>query len=378
MNKTSISGTTVRAKEIQMKHLDININPGTKIHFVHLSAGPGGIEVLLPKIAKHANNRHFSAMVIRPRPEKTNVYDHTGIPVTYGSKRNLAAAWCLFRYARKHRDEIFHAFNLGPFFLLIIRLSGVRKLVYSIHGTIYWKKPYQKGLFRMLWRLSMSQTFRFTANSAYSRHAFLTRANPSPDIQILYNPIDGKRFSPPDVPVSHDGIRIVYTGRLHQGKNLLQWIDIAVDLHHKLDQTCFEIYGQGPLQETLQKKIDDAQASSYIRLKGFRKEIEEVYKHADLLIFLSEYESFGNVVVESILCGTPVLVSPIPAMKEIFGEFPQFLLADEKGWKEEIFQKVQDLPQLKKLASQAREVFLERYSMDYHVKTLSSIYDAFE
>ena len=44
------------------------------------------------------------------------------------------------------------------------------------------------------------------------------------------------------------------------------------------------------------------------------------------MMFLSEYELFGNAVVESILCGTPVIASDIPSLREIFRNYPQFLV----------------------------------------------------
>lgn len=42
---------------------------------------------------------------------------------------------------------------------------------------------------------------------------------------------------------------------------------------------------------------------------GFRTDIEKCYAAADATILASKYEAFGLVAVESILCGTPVLLS---------------------------------------------------------------------
>ena len=46
-----------------------------------------------------------------------------------------------------------------------------------------------------------------------------------------------------------------------------------------------------------------------VRQLGFIREIEEVYTAADFMILPSFYEPFGLVVVESLMCGTPVLIS---------------------------------------------------------------------
>ena len=42
---------------------------------------------------------------------------------------------------------------------------------------------------------------------------------------------------------------------------------------------------------------------------GFRKDMEKCYAAADTTILASKYEAFGLVAVESILCGTPALLS---------------------------------------------------------------------
>jgi glycosyltransferase involved in cell wall biosynthesis len=160
------------------------------------------------------------------------------------------------------------------------------------------------------------------------------------------------------------------------GKNLVKWIEIAVDLHKRIPQTRFELYGEGSLKDSLQKQIVESGAKEYIQLKGFSKDIEKVYQQADLLLFLSEYESFGNVAVESILCITPVITLPIPSMLEIFNEYPEFLLKDNADLSEQVFLKVKCFDELKKIAISARESFLSRFTLLQHMNSLEEVYSA--
>jgi len=350
----------------------------TKVHFVHSSAGPGGMEILLPEIVKRFPEINFNAFVIRPNLKGRNVYENTNVEITYGHKRNLIVVFKLFIYVLKNRNEVFHVFNIGPLFLLMMKMSGAKKLIYSIHGTVYWKSPFKKKILHFLWQLSLSDRFKFTANSEFSKTVFLNKINPVQDIQVIFNTIDGKRFSPAAETKISDDILVVYTGRLNEGKNLSKWIDIAFDIHSKIPRTRFEIYGQGPLETMLRNKISEMNAEKYIFLMGFHKDIENIYRKADLLLFLSEYESFGNVVVECILCGTPALVSPLPAMKEIFQEFPEFVLGEEKDWNKQVYESLLDLSELKKLSLKARANFLQRFDYDNNLNLLAKIYDEFE
>ena len=62
---------------------------------------------------------------------------------------------------------------------------------------------------------------------------------------------------------------------------------------------------------------------------GFRKDIEKIYKVVDYTISASRYEPFGMVAIESILSGTPVVLSNrvganeliLPDAKNIFDPF---------------------------------------------------------
>jgi glycosyltransferase involved in cell wall biosynthesis len=46
-----------------------------------------------------------------------------------------------------------------------------------------------------------------------------------------------------------------------------------------------------------------------VRQLGYRDDIETVYRAVDFTVMASRYEPFGLVGVESVLCGTPVLLA---------------------------------------------------------------------
>ncbi|OPZ97620.1 MAG: Glycogen synthase [Bacteroidetes bacterium ADurb.Bin408] len=60
-------------------------------------------------------------------------------------------------------------------------------------------------------------------------------------------------------------------------------------------------------------------------------------KHADAVVFPSEYEGFGIPVLESLLLGTPVLVPDLPFYRRSFGDSPLYYKpSDEKSFLEEL------------------------------------------
>jgi glycosyltransferase involved in cell wall biosynthesis len=67
------------------------------------------------------------------------------------------------------------------------------------------------------------------------------------------------------------------------------------------------LIGSGPEQEALERLITHYGLSGRIRLFGFVRNPLPLIKRARLLVLTSEFEGFGNVIVEALACGTPVV-----------------------------------------------------------------------
>jgi glycosyltransferase involved in cell wall biosynthesis len=71
------------------------------------------------------------------------------------------------------------------------------------------------------------------------------------------------------------------------------------------------IAGEGPLRASLEEEAKSLGISARVRFLGFVNQtaLPEVYRSADLFVLPSDYEPFGVVVNEAMLCGCPVIVS---------------------------------------------------------------------
>ncbi|MFD2610979.1 glycosyltransferase family 4 protein [Paenibacillus gansuensis] len=100
---------------------------------------------------------------------------------------------------------------------------------------------------------------------------------------------------------------ILYVGRLAPEKN----VEIAIKVFQNLPErvksnSCLCIAGDGPLYKELTARYE---SSPDIRFTGFVQGdlLAELYSAADVFLFPSATETFGNVVLESMGCGTPVI-----------------------------------------------------------------------
>ena len=75
------------------------------------------------------------------------------------------------------------------------------------------------------------------------------------------------------------------------------------------------LVGDGPLRDELQLKYNDPQIVFTGYLYG--EELAKAYASADLFVFPSQTDTFGNVVLEAHACGLPAIVSDEGGPQEI-------------------------------------------------------------
>ena len=97
----------------------------------------------------------------------------------------------------------------------------------------------------------------------------------------------------------------IYAGRLVKEKDIETLIKAHEILKAKNIGFKLVFIGDGPLREELASKLPDA------ILAGFKsgEELSRAYASADIFVFPSTTESFGNVVLEAQASGLPCVVA---------------------------------------------------------------------
>lgn len=159
--------------------------------------------------------------------------------------------------------------------------------------------------------IPFSNTLVAVSNEVADNVALNTRM-PNERIETIYNPA----HSPEDQelakePVDHEWFDrkapvILGVGRLTPPKNFSLLIE-AFDIVNSRTDVRLVILGDGPLRGELEQLIVQLDLEDIVDLPGF---VDNPYKYmarADVFVLSSEREGFGNVVVEALGCGTPVV-----------------------------------------------------------------------
>jgi N-acetylgalactosamine-N,N'-diacetylbacillosaminyl-diphospho-undecaprenol 4-alpha-N-acetylgalactosaminyltransferase len=106
-------------------------------------------------------------------------------------------------------------------------------------------------------------------------------------------------------------VRLVTVGSLTEVKDQETLIAAIPKIKEKFD-VHLTIVGEGPLREHLERVAARLGASDDVTFAGWVKNPFAVVARSDLFVLSSRTEGFGNVLVEAMACGTPVISTDCP------------------------------------------------------------------
>jgi len=124
--------------------------------------------------------------------------------------------------------------------------------------------------------------------------------------------IDAAQFRPAileDSPFDLPRPIFMTVGRVALEKNLPAFLDLDLP-GSKV------VVGDGPARAELEKRYPDA---LFTGLK-FGEELAKAYAQADVFVFPSQTDTFGNTILEALACGVPVAAYPVTGPLDIIGE----------------------------------------------------------
>lgn len=138
--------------------------------------------------------------------------------------------------------------------------------------------------------------------------------------RVIYNPMTEGNEKFEFKEIKKNKIRLVTAGRLEEEKQQWVCLEALKILRSRSINATLTIYGQGSLKKELENKAKELCVSEYVEFPGFVTDFPEKVKEYDIFILSSKYESFGNVLVEAMVKGVPVISTDCPVgPREILG-----------------------------------------------------------
>ncbi len=252
------------------------------------------------------------------------------VRVFEGSGRALTSIVSFIKYLRREKPQ---AVLSAREFLNIVNIfcclftSNKTKPVVSLHtnqtaennanpnNPSLYKNPYFLTLAKVLYKIPE----KFVAVSGGVADDFSFRMGVKrKKIKVIYNPVyspaEEEVISNPvfDQFISNGKKFIISVGRFTHAKDHPTLIKAFSLVREKMDISLI-LLGEGPLREEIEALIAQYSLQKHVLLLGFVSNPSYYIKRAEALVVSSRFEGFGNVIVEGLGVGTPIVSTDCPS-----------------------------------------------------------------
>lgn len=296
-----------------------------------------GVALTMARIVNGIAARNHEIQLVRPRQHSENTDQLTdrfhevftrGLPIPrYPDLRmGLPSKRALVRLWSHKRPDVVHIATEGPLGWSALQAARLLQLpvcsdfrtnfhAYSKHYGIGWlQRPIMGYLRKFHNRTQATMVPTEALRQELSTSGFLRLSVVSRGVDVgLFNPKRRNEALRNQWGASKDDFVALYVGRLAPEKNLDVLVASFSSIKASRPSARFVVVGDGPARAELQQRMP------YAVFAGQRRgeDLAAHYASADLFIFPSLTETFGNVTVEAMASGLPVLAFDHAAASEL-------------------------------------------------------------
>jgi glycosyltransferase involved in cell wall biosynthesis len=190
-----------------------------------------------------------------------------------------------------------------------------------------WRRPLRRRLFTAVTRLGYAAADLVIASSRGVAQDLTAAFGVHPDcVRVIPNPVDiesvraaAREAIEPRHAAEWGTPAIVAAGRLADVKNYALLIEALALVRARVPARLF-VLGQGEREPALRQLAADRGVGDAITWCGFQGNPWKYMARADVFALTSRYEGFGNVLVEAMACGVPVIATRSAGTADIISD----------------------------------------------------------
>jgi glycosyltransferase involved in cell wall biosynthesis len=160
--------------------------------------------------------------------------------------------------------------------------------------------------------------FKFMVISQSTKKDLVGRGLPPDDIHVIHCGIDHTLYHP-DPSVQKDPVpTVIYLGRLKKYKSIDHLLTAFSQTLKKIPEAKLVVVGEGDFKESLINLGNRLNLGNRVEFTGFvdRQEKVKRLQKAWVAVYPSLKEGWGLTNIEANACGTPVIASNVPGLKD--------------------------------------------------------------
>jgi len=172
---------------------------------------------------------------------------------------------------------------------------------------------------------------------------------------------------------------LLYTAELNHNKHqdlLIQAIDI---LRKEIPSVKLLLAGKGPLEEEYTKLIISLGVSNFVEILGYRNDIPNLFRLADLAVSSSRREGLPVNILEAMATGLPLVVTDCRGNRDLVKDGENgYVLTDDVDQFSNALKSIYMAEHLKEGFTTKSLSQIEDYSLDNVLKEMEEIYRSFD
>ncbi|EOH2999020.1 TPA: glycosyltransferase family 4 protein [Citrobacter freundii] len=262
------------------------------------------------------------------RNEFINAFEAIGVEIIWCKhlKRNIGKSDIfgfveLFHIFKKYEFDIVHTNSTKPGIIARIaaRISGIKKIVHTVHGTSFYKG--QPVLKRFIYWAIEGVALQFgdvnvCVNKYYLKYYkfFFWKNNIT-----IYNGYDFSELEcfENNESLKSEGRTLLFVGRLDKPKNPLMLIKAYALLASKHPRVHLNIVGDGELRRACENLVSSLGITDQVTFHGWVEKPYAYYMNCDVFVCPSLYEAFGFTFIEAAYFKKPILASNVEGIPEV-------------------------------------------------------------
>ncbi len=237
---------------------------------------------------------------------------------------NFRVFWkYIVRFRKEGYDVVIDDTNKIPFFTPLYVREPLAAIVHHLFGkSIFREAPFPLALYVYLMENLGMFVFRHRripmfVVSPSTRHELLAKGFRDKLMEYMYNCVDHDLHHPDGTPKAPEPF-IGYFGRLKKYKSADHLIRAMASARRQVPDLHLVVIGEGDHRPELERLTAELGLSDCIRFTGFVPEEEKVrlLRQTWFLVNTSAKEGWGLTVVEANACGTPVIGSNVPGLRD--------------------------------------------------------------
>lgn len=351
-----------------------------KICFIVGTLGRGGAEKQLVYMLRALKENAIAARVLcltRGEDHEDDIRS-LGVPVEWvGESENRVAR--LLKIVSSLRKDPADIVQSSHFYTNIYAgLAGKALRIPSI-GAVRNNLTSEIQIHGFLGRWQVVLPSFLIINSALAHKRAIEQGIPFNKTGFVRNVVETESPESEKDPKIGSNLTLLFVGRLGDQKRPERFVRLAENLSEKFPEhnLKFRIVGDGEQKSELVKQAEAAGLlPGKLEFLGVRKNMDEVYRQADILVSTSDFEGSPNVVLEAMAYGLPVIATNVGGTPEILDDSRGILV--EPGSERELLGAAEKLimnGDLRcRLGKAGKKYVAENHSFKYLRERLDEIY----